>query len=48
VTGQQRRAFEAVVETTSGAKSIANEIPAVEEKLQTIEAMVDKLSKSKR
>jgi hypothetical protein len=33
---------------TTPAKSVANEIPALEEKLQAIEAIVDKLSKSKR
>jgi hypothetical protein len=48
VSEHQRRAFQAVVDTNSKAKSVAIELPALEEKLQAIEAIVAKVSKTKR
>jgi len=48
VSEHQRKAFQAVVDMNSTARSVANELPVLEEKLQAIEAIVDKISKSKR
>ncbi|MBI3249396.1 MAG: hypothetical protein HYZ50_23080 [Deltaproteobacteria bacterium] len=48
VSEHQRRVFEAVVDMNSKARSVASELPVVEEKLQAIEAIVDRISQSKR
>lgn len=48
VSEHQRRAFQAVIDTNSKARSVAGELPVLEEKLRAIEAIVDKISKTKR
>jgi hypothetical protein len=48
VSEHQRKAFQAVVDMNVKARSVAGELPMLEEKLRAIETIVDEISKSRR